>query len=77
MPIPEPENSHPAFVMERKGRIEDLDRSFDVEYWQRLGPSAIFKAAWELIELHHRQSGRDINELRVQRSVEKFGRLPR
>ena len=34
------ENDSPAqdagrVIMERKGRIEDLDRSFDIEFWQR------------------------------------------
>ncbi len=33
------------FVMERKGKLVDLDRSFDIEYWQRQGPDAIFSAA--------------------------------
>ncbi len=33
--------------MERKGKIEQMDRSFDVEFWQKLGPGAIFAAAWE------------------------------
>ena len=38
-----------AFVMERKVRLDQMDRSFDVEYWQRLGPEAIFEAAWDLL----------------------------
>jgi hypothetical protein len=25
-----------AFTMERYGRLPDMDRSFDIEYWQRL-----------------------------------------
>jgi hypothetical protein len=36
--------------MERYGRISGMDRSFDIEYWQRLGAEAIFEAAWELCE---------------------------
>jgi len=31
--------------MERYGRISGMDRSFDIEYWQRLGAEAIFAAA--------------------------------
>lgn len=27
-------------------RIEEMDRSFDIEFWQAQGPSAIFGAAW-------------------------------
>jgi len=37
--------------MERKGRLKDIDRSFDTEYWQRQGSTAIFAAAWQMVEL--------------------------
>jgi hypothetical protein len=62
------------FVMERYGSIRDMDRSFDIEYWQRQGDAAIYRAAWELVELHHRDQGKDPNELRLQRSIENFQR---
>jgi len=47
---PKPARSVPTgegseFVMERFGRIRELDRSFDIEYWQRQGDAAIFRAA--------------------------------
>ena len=61
--------------MARFGRIEELDRSFDIEFWQRLGDRAIFDAAWELVEFYHRYQGRHPDELRLQRSVEHFQRL--
>jgi hypothetical protein len=64
------------FVMERKGRLEDLDRSFDIEFWQRQGTTAIFSAAWGLVELYHRRWGQDSHALRLQRTVENFQRLP-
>jgi hypothetical protein len=62
--------------MERKGRIEDLDRSFDIEFWQRQGSAAIFAAVWELVELHHIDLGGTLDELRLQRTIENFQRLP-
>jgi hypothetical protein len=65
----------PEFLMERYGRIRDMDRSFDIEYWQRQGHAAIFRAAWELVELYWRTQSKDPNELRLQRSVESFERL--
>lgn len=61
-------------VMERFGRIEDADRSFDVAYWQRLGDAAIFRAAWELAEFYHRDRGMSPDELRLQRSLESVKR---
>ena len=27
------------------------DRSFDIEFWQEQGDEAIFRAAWEMVEL--------------------------
>ena len=64
------------FIMERMGRIEDMDRSFDIEFWQRQGSAAIFRAAWELVRLYHARLGENVDELPFQRSVENFQRLP-
>src|ERR1039458_1493611 len=36
------DKTHAPFVMERYGRMAEMDRSFDIAYWQRLGPAAIF-----------------------------------
>jgi hypothetical protein len=63
-----------GFVMERFGKLEDADRSFDVLYWQRQGDAAIFQAAWELVELYLHDRGAKPDELRLQRSVERFQR---
>jgi hypothetical protein len=62
------------FVMMRFGHIEDMNRSFDIEYWQRQGDAAIYRAAWELVEAYWRDRGMDPDELRLQRSVESFQR---
>jgi hypothetical protein len=64
----------PEFVMMRFGRIEEMDRSFDIEFWQRQGDAAIFRAAWELVELYCRDRGMNPDELRLQRSVETLQR---
>ena len=60
--------------MERFGSIRNMDRSFDIEYWQRQGDAAIYRATWELVELYHRSQGKDPNELRLQRSIENSQR---
>jgi hypothetical protein len=60
-------------TMMRHGRnIADMDRSFDIEYWQRQGDAAIFNAAWELVEFYLRQQG--IHDTTLQRTVEHFQR---
>ena len=73
---PNTETGAAPLVMERMGKIEDLDRSFDVEFWQRQGTTAIFSAAWELIKLYHASLGENVDDLRLQRSVESFQRMP-
>jgi len=63
--------------MERYGRLRDMDRSFDIAYWQRLGPQAIFEAAWQMVvEAHSRRPGGS-DELKFRRSIETFQRQPR
>ena len=52
--------------------IAEMDKSFDIEYWQRQGDKAIFQAAWEMVEFYLRD--RKINESRLQRTVENFQR---
>ncbi len=70
-------NSRSPFVMERRGKLEDLDRSFDLEFWQAQSDTARFEAAWELVLTTQRLQGRHVRQLRLQRSVESFQRLPR
>ena len=63
--------------MERYGRLTEMDRSFDIAYWQRLGSKAIFEAAWLMvIDAHSRRPGQ-ADELRLRRTVETFQRQPR
>ena len=46
----------------------ETDRSFDIAFWQPQGPSAIFAAAWELVEESVRIKGGNVNELGLQRT---------
>jgi hypothetical protein len=61
-----------SVFVERKGRISDLDRTFDIEFWQAQSPQARFDAAWELVVHYARVKGADVHQLRLQRSVETF-----
>lgn len=63
-----------SFEMMRFGKLKEMDRSFDIEYWQRQGDAAIFQAGWELAELYHRNQGMNADELRLQRTLENFQR---
>jgi hypothetical protein len=70
------EGENGDFTMMRHGKnIKDMDRSFDIEFWQRQGDAAIFNAAWELVEFYLRQN--NINESRLQRDIVHFQRTRR
>jgi hypothetical protein len=64
-------------MMMRRGKIADLDRSFDIRFWQGLEPRVRFDATWELIVHAWRVKGGDVRQLRLQRSVENFQRQQR
>ena len=63
--------------VERKGKISELDRSFDLRFWQSQKPEARFNAAWELVTHYARVKGLDVRQLRLHRSVETFQRQQR
>ena len=63
-------------TMMRYGRIEEMDRSFDLAFWQAQDATARWKAGWELVEFYLKLKGRT-NELRLQRTVESFQRQQR
>ena len=60
-------------TMMRHGRIEYMDRSFDLAFWQAQVATARWKAGWELVEFFLKLNGRT-DELRLQRTVESFQR---
>jgi hypothetical protein len=64
-------------ISERKGKLAELDRSFDLKFWQSQTPSTRFQAAWELIQHAWKVKGNDVRQLRLQRSIESFQRQPR
>lgn len=66
-----------AEFIERRGRIKDLDRSFDLKFWREQTPQARFDAAWELVVHASKVKGLDVRQLRLQRSTETFQRLRR
>lgn len=58
--------------LERRGKISELDRSFDLDFWQGQSSEARFDATWELIVHYVKVKGIDVRQLRLQRSVENF-----
>ena len=62
---------------ERKGKLTELDRSFDLKFWQAQSATERFQAAWELVQHAWKVKGNDVRQLRLQRSVESFQRQQR
>jgi hypothetical protein len=60
--------------MERYGKLSELDRSFDIAFWQAQGDEAIVEAAHQLILDYCLLRGMNAEQLRLQRSVEAFQR---
>jgi hypothetical protein len=67
----------PHKIMERKGKLGELDRSFDLNFWQAQSAVERFQAAWELVQHAWKTKGHDVRQLRLQRSVENFQRQRR
>lgn len=63
--------------VERRGKIKELDRSFDLIFWQAQSPNVRFTAAWELIVHASKVKGIDVRQLRLHQSVETFQRQQR
>jgi hypothetical protein len=64
-------------IMERLVRGRAPGREFDVAFWQALGPTRIFEAAWDLVVTAASARGIHEDQLRLQRSVEKLERRGR
>jgi hypothetical protein len=64
------------FVVQR-GRLEDLNRSFDIKFWQAQPAKARFDASWELVVHYMKVKGLDVRQLRLQRSVANFQKIQR
>ena len=65
----------PSLIMERIGKVSDSNRSFDVEFWQRQGSTAIFAAAWEMVVEAYQWKKKSDSELAFQRTVESLKSL--
>jgi len=57
----------------RLGKLgDDDDRIADYKMWDELGDEARFQAAWDLVIQAFELQGKDLNELRFQRSAESL-----
>jgi hypothetical protein len=66
--------SNTGMFSENYGRFTEDDRSWDISFWQKQGPAAIFDAIWGMIKDHRLLTKNDATEPRLQRTVERFGK---
>jgi len=70
------ELTHPDGSVTRFGRIENLDRDFDLKYWQSKTSEERFDASWELVRDYHLRKGGKEDELRLQRTIGNLKPFP-
>ncbi|MFZ5995487.1 MAG: hypothetical protein ACOYU4_10940 [Thermodesulfobacteriota bacterium] len=59
-------------LQENYQRMTDDKRSFDIRFWQSQGDRIIFEAALDMLRDYFLIRGKDVNECRLQRTVESF-----
>jgi hypothetical protein len=63
--------------MARLIRATEMDRSFDLEFWEKVGAEGRFSAAWEMVLEVNAIRGKERNEPRLRRSVQNIQRASR
>jgi len=58
-------------------RLNEADRSFDLEFWAKLGAEKRFKASWDMVLEVNVIKGKGVDESRLQRHVQNIERAPR
>jgi hypothetical protein len=61
--------------MARLVKVKDMDRSFDLLFWKRVGAEGRFAAAWQMVSEVNAIKGKDIGESRLQRSIQSIQRI--
>jgi hypothetical protein len=61
-------------VMVQYGKIKDMNREFDIAFWQAQSAEARLRAGWELVEDYYAMKGLPKDELRLQRTVRTLQR---
>jgi len=62
----------PPVVMEQLVHRDQVDGSFDAEFWRRVGAEGRFAAAWQMVKEVSLMRGGDGKELEFQKDVERL-----
>lgn len=63
--------------MARLVKASEMDRSFDLLFWEKVGAEGRFSAAWAMVSEVQAIRGKDSAESRLQRSVQNIQRPQR
>jgi len=61
--------TQPPITVTKLGRVADLNRDFDLAYWQKQSPALRMAAVWDLVVFHHKLRKRPPDELRLNRTL--------
>ena len=64
-------------IMERLVPLKAADRSFDLEFWRRVGSARKFEIAWQMVLDYWKRQGKSEDQLRFRRDVEVLKPLRR
>jgi len=64
-------------ITEKLVRRGEEERAFDREFWRHRSAQEKFDAAWQMVVDYYLLRGKDADELRLQRTVEKLKRRER
>ncbi|MBY0423401.1 MAG: hypothetical protein K2Q06_13925 [Parvularculaceae bacterium] len=64
-------------AMVRRGKISEMTRDHDYEFWRNQSAEIKMAAIWEMVVFHHLVKKRDTAELRLNRSVGGFRKTKR
>ncbi len=60
--------------MARLVERDKADRSFDLDFWQKVGAKGRFEAAWQMVIEVQAFRGKNVDQSRLQRSVQSIKR---
>ncbi|MFQ5824307.1 MAG: hypothetical protein ACE5JB_09655 [bacterium] len=64
-------------IMSRLIKRGEMDRSFDLEFWKKVGAQGRFAAAWQMVKEWLMIRGKDGSQSRLQRSAQNIQRRKR
>jgi hypothetical protein len=66
--VPLMSKQKPRVIMSRLIKREDMDRSFDIQFWKRVGVQGKFEAAWDMVCELENWSSRYVSQQGLRRT---------